>query len=166
MGNESSTSIRLPAFSFSPCSQPRHTRSWGPWTECFHPLAGDQETCGHWPPSDPSFSLWPTPIEWGRGGRGRAGEISAQRGWYENPREQGQGRIQSPAPLVAHRDWEFVAFHVKGALDVDTPIVPRASVSLASWTLSGKTRALSSVPQLPSGEGSAAGTPDLPLLSA
>lgn len=54
-------------------------------------MAGDQKTCGHWPPSDPSFSLWRTPTEWGRGGRGRAGEISAQRGWSENPRELGRG---------------------------------------------------------------------------
>lgn len=56
-------------------------------------MAGDQETCGYWPPSDPSFSLRGTPAEWGQGGREKAGEISAQRGWSENPRENGQGRI-------------------------------------------------------------------------
>lgn len=88
-------------------------------------------------------------------------------GWSENPREKGPGEDPvTYSPVLAREDQDLAASLGKGALGVDTPTVPRASVSSASPTLPGKTRASSAVPQLPCGDGSTSGTPGLSLLSS
>lgn len=142
LGDEYSESFEVPATSSycPPRSQRRQTQSWGPRAACFG-LGTRRSTGTGRQVTLPSAFSPHHPM-----GAGRGGDIASQKQVVCEPAGEGPGEdLGTCSPVFASGDLEFISPLGKGALGVDMFTVPRACVSPASWTLSGKIHASSSL---------------------